>query len=190
MKTSPATSKKAPARLLLQLIAVSLCPCVEAQESEKTWYADGQAAVARNLELRAASSGTAKNVILFVGDGMGVPTVTAARIMEGQFLGGTGEEHTLSFEHFPSVALSKTYATNQQIGESAATMTAMATGVKTKAGLISVNQHAYRSDCNSQEGNELLTFLELAEVRGLSTGVVTTARITHATAAANYAHSI
>lgn len=110
--------------------------------------------------------------------------------MEGQFLGGTGEEHTLSFEHFPSVALSKTYATNQQIGESAATMTAMATGVKTKAGLISVNQHAYRSDCNSQEGNKLLTFLELAEVRGLSSGVVTTALITHATAAANYAHSI
>jgi len=190
MKALPATFKKDPARLLLQLIAVSLCHCVEAQESDKTWYADGQAAVARNLELRAASSGTARNVILFVGDGMGVSTVTAARIMEGQFLGGTGEEHTLSFEHFPSVALSKTYATNQQIGESAATMTAMATGVKTKAGLISVNQHAYRSDCNSQEGNELLTFLELAEVRGLSTGVVTTARITHATAAANYAHSI
>ena len=190
MTASPTTRKKSTARLPLQLIAVALCSCVGAQESEETWYASGQAAVARNLELRAASHGTARNVILFVGDGMGVSTVTAARIMEGQLLGGTGEEHTLSFEQFPNLALSKTYNTNQQIADSAGTMTAMATGVKTKAGVISVNQQAIRGDCQSQSGNHLLTFLERAENHGLATGVVTTARITHATPAANYAHSM
>ena len=105
MTASPATLKKTPARFLMQLIAASLCSCVGAQESEETWYASGQAAVARNMDLRAASSGTARNVILFVGDGMGVSTVTAARIMEGQLLGGTGEEHMLSFEQFPNLAL-------------------------------------------------------------------------------------
>ena len=62
--------------------------------------------MARNLELRAASKRIARNEILFVGDGMGVSTVTAARIMEGQFLGGAGEEHALSFEQFPNFALS------------------------------------------------------------------------------------
>ena len=68
---------------------------VSVHRSLRTWYASGQATVARNMDLRAASSGTARNVILFVGDGMGVSTVTAARIMS-QLLGGTGEEHMLS----------------------------------------------------------------------------------------------
>ena len=56
MTASPATLKKTPARFLLQLIAVSLCSCVGAQESEETWYASGQAAVARNLELQQEAS--------------------------------------------------------------------------------------------------------------------------------------
>jgi alkaline phosphatase len=48
-----------------------------------------------------------KNVILFIGDGMGITTVTAARIMKGQQLGLNGEEHQLSFDKFPDIALSK-----------------------------------------------------------------------------------
>ena len=100
--------------------------------------------MARNLELRAASSGTARNVILFVGDGMGfLPSLQRAS-WKVSFSAGTGEEHMLSFEQFPNLALSKTYNTNQQIADSAGTMTAMATGVKTKAGVISVNQQAIR----------------------------------------------
>ena len=58
----------------------------------------------------------AKNVILFVGDGMGVSTVTAIRILDGQQKGMPGEENVLSFEQFPHVALSKTYELNQQVG--------------------------------------------------------------------------
>ena len=106
----------------------------------------------RNLELRAATNGIARNKILFVGDGMGVSTVTTARIMEGQSLGGAGEEHALSFEQFPNLALSKTYNTNQQIADSAGTMTAMATGVKTKAGVIGVNQQAIRGIAAVNQG--------------------------------------
>ena len=44
---------------------------------------------------------TAKNVILFIGDGMGVSTITAARIFDGQSKGMQGEENELSFERFP-----------------------------------------------------------------------------------------
>lgn len=49
----------------------------------------------------------AKNVIIFIGDGMGMTTVTAARILKGQKQGMTGEEGQLSFDSFESIALSK-----------------------------------------------------------------------------------
>ncbi len=163
---------------------------IVAQDSAQEWFAAGQETVSRNLELRNSrnNDGVARNVILFIGDGMGISTVTAARIFEGQLRGETGEENVLSFENFPSLALSKTYNTNAQVADSAGTMSAMATGIKTKAGLISVNQNVVRGDCGTQTGNQTLTFLERAEMRGLATGVVTTARLTHATPAANYAH--
>jgi alkaline phosphatase len=131
----------------------------------------------------------AKNVILFVGDGMGISTITAARILDGQRKGAPGEENKLSFEHFPNLALVKTYSVNQQTPDSAPTMTAMITGVKTKDGILSVDEDAIRKDHTTVKGNELTTLLELAEDHGLSTGVVSTARITHATPAACYAHA-
>ncbi|HEB56962.1 MAG TPA: alkaline phosphatase [Gammaproteobacteria bacterium] len=157
-------------------------------ESPAKWYADGENAVATAQHMRI-NRHRAKNIILFVGDGMGVSTVTAARILEGQLRGETGEENQLSFEVLPYVAMSKTYNTNQQTPDSAGTMTAMMTGVKSKAGVIAVNQNVYRGDCASSKGNELTTFLEEAEMAGMSTGVVTTARLTHATPAATYAHT-
>lgn len=161
---------------------------VKRAESRDQWYADGQRAVEAAKQLKA-NRGQAKNVILFVGDGMGVSTVTAARILEGQLRGESGEENSLSFERLPFVALSKTYSVNQQTADSAPTMTAIITGVKTDDGVISVDQNVVSGDHTTVKGNELPTFLELAEQAGLSTGVVSTARITHATPAAYYAHS-
>ena len=162
----------------------------QAQQGADEWFAAGRAAVERSVALRdGASAAVAKNVILFVGDGMGVSTVTAARILEGQLRGEPGEENLLFFESFPNVALSRTYNTDAQVPDSAGTMTAMATGVKTRIGLISVSEATVPGDCDSAVGNELQTFLELAEQHGLATGIVSTARLTHATPAANYAHS-
>ena len=162
------------------------------QETPEKWYDSGRQRVERNLSLRQASGEVpiAKNVILFIGDGMGISTVTAARILAGQLEGNTGEEYELFFETFPNLALAKTYNTNAQVPDSAGTMSAIVTGVKTDRGLISVNQYANRGDCNSVEGNIVETFLEKAELKGMSTGVVSTARITHATPAANYSHSM
>lgn len=135
------------------------------------------------------ASGHARSVILFVGDGMGLGTVTAARILEGQQRGESGEENVLAFELLPHVALSKTYNTNQQTPDSAGTMTAMMTGTKTRAGVLSVSAAVPRGDHAAVEGHRLRTLLEEAEERGLSTGVVTTTTVTHATPAAAYAHS-
>lgn len=131
----------------------------------------------------------AKGIILFVGDGMSVPTVTAGRIYAGQKNGQAGEEHQLSFERFPYAGLVKTYNTNQQTPDSAGTMTAMLTGSKTKAGVVSVNTQARRADPESCRGYNLKTLLEQAEDQGWATGIVTTTSVTHATPAAAYAHT-
>jgi alkaline phosphatase len=121
---------------------------------------------------------------------MGITTVTAARILDGQRKGGSGEDNALAFEAFPNVALSKTYSANQQTPDSAPTMTAMVTGVKTDDGLIAVSQRVPRREPRAEvvRAGALRTILEWAEDRGLSTGVVTTTRVTHATPAACYAH--
>jgi len=123
-----------------------------------------------------------------VGDGMGVSTVTAARIYQGQLDGQTGEENSLFFETLPYQGMAKTYNTNQQTPDSAGTMTAIMTGMKSKAGVISVSQNITRGDCSNIIGNTLTTALEHAEEIGMSTGIVSTARLTHATPAATYAH--
>jgi len=159
-------------------------------KTAEQWYEEGASAVEQSHHKRGLGLGKAKNIILFVGDGMGVSTVTAARILEGQRKGGYGEENLLSFEHFPYTALSKTYNTNQQTPDSAGTMTAMMSGIKTKAGVIGVDSTVIRGDCATLEGAQAMTFLEEAEERGLSTGIISTARITHATPAATYAHTV
>jgi alkaline phosphatase len=93
-------------------------------------------------------------------------------------------------EKLPYLALSKTYSANQQTSDSAPTMTAMVTGVKTSDGLLSINQSVARKEPSAAviDANKLTTLLELAEMKGMSTGVISTARLTHATPAANYAH--
>ena len=154
-------------------------------ETPAWWFRDGAAQAAR----RGAMVGKAKNVILFVGDGMSLTTVAAARILEGQRKGGPGEENTLGWETFPATALSKTYNTDSQTPDSAGTMTAMATGVKTRAGVLSIGQQAARGDCAGALAAPLLTLWQLAASQGLATGVVTTTRVTHATPAATFAHS-
>ncbi len=130
-----------------------------------------------------------RGVILFMGDGMGVSTVTAARIFAGQLAGGPGEDHNLSFEGFPHVALVKTYNVDLQVPDSAGTMTAIVTGEKTRAGVLSVSAEVERGDCVAGLAQPLTTLLEQAEAAGFATGIVSTATITHATPGATYAHA-
>lgn len=156
-------------------------------QKQSDWYTESQIAI--QAKLAQSPSTRAKNVILFVGDGMGISTLTASRILEGQLNGLQGEENTLSFEAFPYTAMAKTYNVDAQTPDSAGTMTAMLSGIKTDAGVIGVDEDVERGDCSTVAGNEVITALELAEIKGLSTGVISTARITHATPAAAYAKS-
>ncbi len=161
---------------------------VKRKETPETWKIDGLNAVKNTRRLKFKRK-KAKNVILFIGDGLSISTLTAARILEGQMRGESGEENYLSFERFPFLALSKTYTVNQQTSDSAPTAAAILTGVKTNEGVISVNQNVTRGDFLAVKANSPLTLLELAEINKKSTGVVSTARLTHATPAACYAHS-
>ncbi|MFZ5656162.1 MAG: alkaline phosphatase [Pseudomonadota bacterium] len=161
---------------------------VRAAESPAQWYRDG-AAAARAGAAQRANPRPAKNVILFVGDGMGMSTVSAARILDGQLKGLKGEENALSFERFPYVSLSKTYSVDGQTADSAPTMSAMMTGIKTNQGVIGLTQTARYNDCASSRGQGVATLLEMSEALGLATGVVSTARLTHATPAATFAHT-
>lgn len=156
-------------------------------QRESAWYLQAQTAMQTKPVFQPQAK--AKNIILFVGDGMGVSTITAARILDGQNKGLAGEENRLSFEHFPFTGLAKTYNVDAQTPDSAGTMTAIITGVKTDAGIIAIDEKVERGDCTTVTGNELVSALELAELAGRSTGFVTTTRVTHATPAATYAKS-
>ena len=156
-----------------------------ATDSPEFWKLQGGATVAA-MQQREPRPTPAKNVILFIGDGMGVSTVTAARILEGQLRGEPGEENWLSFERLPYLALVKTYNTNQQVPDSAGTATALLSGAKTRAGVINVDASVPRGAVARPE-QRLTTLFERAEARGLATGIVTTTTLTHATPAAAYA---
>lgn len=186
--------------LILAIAAISACglgwssqafaeDAANVPSSAAEWFAAGRQVASSNKRY-VPSTQKAKNVILFVGDGMGVSTVTAARILEGQQQGRDGEYNRLSFEQLPYLAHSVTASANQQTSDSAPTATAMVTGVKTNDGAISVDQTINRNEPSAEvtAAKSVKTILERAEERGMSTGVVTTARFTHATPAVNYAH--
>ena len=152
-------------------------------------------------EIAARAAGVraerAKNVILFVGDGMGISTITAARIFEAQqrakAAGGTyagfegGEENLLSFERLPRRAMVKTYNSNAQVPDSAGTATAMTTGTKTRIGVLGLLPGQGAEACRTPQKLPK-TLAGIARARGMGVGVVTTTRITHATPAAMFAH--
>lgn len=174
----------------LPLAAQAPQPAAPAPETKEVFMARARAQVEANTRIKPKRR-KARNVILFVGDGMGVSTITAARILEGQQRGLRGEENVLSFERFPYLAHSKTYQANQQVPDSAPTMTAMVTGSKANDGSISIAPNVGLTDfaAAARPENRLRTILEEAESRGLWTGVVSTATITHATPGACYAHT-
>jgi alkaline phosphatase len=184
--------KKVAAAIALTLTfsAVSHADVLPQSQTDSSWYSAAQTKLTtKTAQAQATQATKAKNVILFVGDGMGISTLTAARILQGQRNNQSGEEGYLSFEEFPYSAQVKTYNVDAQTPDSAGTMTAIISGVKTDVGVIGVDEDIERGVCSTVAGNELITATELAEIKGLSTGIISTARITHATPAATYAKS-
>lgn len=125
------------------------------------------------FSISLAAYGGAKNAILFIGDGMGMAQVTAARIFEGNARDGK-----LTLDTFENVAVVRTYCANMMVTDSAAAGTAIATGHKTTFYRVGM----------SPDGEVLETLLESAKKAGKSVGIVTTTGVTHATPASFYAH--
>lgn len=158
------------------------------QETNEQWITMAKEDLERSRQVKPIVS-EAKNIIFFLGDGMGVSTVTAARILKGQLNNKSGEEQILSFEMFPHVALIKTYNQNAQTPDSSGTATALFSGIKTNAGVVGLDARSRRADCSTKNGTELQNILDWSKAAGKSVGMVTTTRITHATPASLYAHS-
>ncbi|KAL9969148.1 hypothetical protein ACROYT_G021324 [Oculina patagonica] len=158
-------------------------------QDNNQWYKDGVQLIRDNLRVRA-NRRTAKNAIVFVGDGMGISTITAARILDGQIKGGSGEENVLSWEEFPWSGQVKTYCVDQQGADSAPSAAAILNGIKTKDGILAMDERAELGFCSTGTADrKAISILSLAEMAGMSTGIVTTTRVTHATPATAYANS-
>ncbi|CAG0921797.1 unnamed protein product [Notodromas monacha] len=134
----------------------------------------------------------AKNVILFVGDGMGLPIITASRIFKGQQAGKPGEETYLNFEKFPHLGLMRTYCVDRQVPDSGCTATALLTGVNGLFMTVGLDAHGKLQDCvRTMRNNQHFptSIMTHAQRAGKRTGIVTTTRVTHATTAAAFAHT-
>ncbi|MFE8711237.1 alkaline phosphatase [Aeromonas allosaccharophila] len=142
-----------------------------------------------------AQAGDAKNVILFIGDGMGPSVLTATRLFK------VGEEGNLEMMKLPRSARIKTFSNDAQTTDSAPSMAAYTTGVKMNNEVIAmssdtkavapgkdVNGNKTVNNCSSDNGKPVPTILELAKAAGKSVGAVTTTELTHATPAATYSH--
>jgi len=146
--------------------------------------------------------GYARNIILFIGDGMNIDSVTGGRIEAGRKVAylnktGCGEEHVQFIESFPITGLSKTYAVDSQTPDSASTATAIFTGIKSpyltvglkgfdKARQISLVVDTTQ-DADKIDDLSIVRQLKKGRETGFKVGLVTNTRFNHATPASAYA---
>ena len=153
-------------------------------------------AAAGTLAGNAHAAGEAKNVIFFLGDGMGPVTVTAK---PGSLV--SPERANLVMQSLPYAARVKTYSLDGQTTDSAPSMAAYMTGVKMRNEVISMSSDTVAYDsagkqyisgenttCPPTNGKAADTLLELAKAKGRAVGAVSTTRVGHATPATTYAH--
>ena len=152
-------------------------------------------ALATGFASQAHAAGEAKNIIFFLGDGMGATTITAARLYKFK------EEGRLHFEKLERTARIKTFSNDAQTTDSAPSMAAYMTGVKMNNEVLSMSAdtlsvapgrdaygNASINNCGPGNGQPVPTILELAKAKGKAVGAVTTTEVTHATPAATYSH--
>ena len=157
-------------KYLLLFGIITLTSCQDGSVIEEAVLIGTETNAAETLEQNLNNK--AKNIILFIGDGMGPNQVALARLSKG------GVNHRLSFENFPVTGIVLNHSAQNLYTDSAAAATAWAAGVKTNNGYLSVDpDHKF-----------LPTIPELLSTKGYLSGLVATSSITHATPAAFYAH--
>lgn len=148
------------------------------------WLKNGGDFVQKQLQ-KHTNRNRAKNIIMFLGDGMSTATLAATRMYMG------GEEKILFFEEFPHLGMAKTYCVDYQVPDSACTSTAYLSGVKANYGTIGVTAKVSLAHCEDGMNPAMHTssIAQWAIQSGKVAGVVTTTRITHASPAGVYAHA-
>lgn len=150
-----------------QLFSQENYKTVSKEDSTKTYLGGSKYAV--KTYSQESKSKKPKNVIMMIGDGMGVAQI---------FAGITANGGHLFLDNFKHIGFSKTQSSDNYITDSAAGGTALSTGQKTYNGAIGVNTDTIA----------IKTILEMAEEKGMATGLVSTSSITHATPASYIAH--
>merc|ERR1719153_776292 len=165
----------------------------EVEETDREWWwKDSQDKLRKEVNMKNIDK-KAKNIVFFLGDGMGVSTLTAARILKGQqdsSLTG-GEQTKLVFEEFPYLGLVRTYCYDATVADSACSATGYLGGVRANANTLGVTANVKEGDCGASnvDTNRVVSILGRAQEGGKSTGVVTTDSLTGASPAGTYAHS-
>lgn len=144
---------------------------IDDERSSMYWMSRAMNFVQEQIN-RVPIENRAKNVILFLGDGMSHPTVAASRVLKG------GEAEQLSFEKFPYTASSVTYCVDAQVADSACSATAYLTGVKGNDGTIGLGARATYGSCQdgSDRGMWTESIASWAMKEGMDAGLVTTTR--------------
>ena len=155
------------AGMAAQLYAQEAYMDAEAEDLEKT-YQGGETYKVKIFPQKFKTE-KPRNIILLIGDGMGVSQV---------FAGLTANQGKLFIENCKHIGFSKTQSADNFITDSAAGGTALSSGVRTYNGAIGVDTDTVA----------VKTILEEAEEKGLATGLVSTSAITHATPASFIAH--
>lgn len=173
---------------ILALLLLAPAAAVAADSATNPQFQAARAALAQKLD-QPPPGHRARNVILFIGDGMGINSVTAGRILAGQNRGLDGASYQLSFETLPYTGLSKTYSADKLVTDSSNGISAIMTGIKTINAATGVDETVIGKDCPSALKARIPTLAERAAQAGLATGVVTTSGITDATPAGAYGHT-
>ncbi|CRK91906.1 CLUMA_CG005526, isoform A [Clunio marinus] len=170
-------------RMKRELPALSFKPS-EIEKDPDFWNNKAGKFLEKQLNKNRLNKKMAKNVIFFLGDGMGISTLMASRMYKG------GEELELSFEQFPYSGLSKTYCVNTQVADSACSATSYLSGVKGNYGTIGLSAAVIQGDCIGQNNtsHHVESLIRKGQRSGMRTGIITNTRITHATPAGTYAN--
>lgn len=169
------------------LLHVFYSCAVFSHKSPKFWINNAKKTLTEKLSYKI-NENKARNMILFLGDGMSIPTITAARFYKLQ---NNEKKDSLSFEKFPYLGLSKTYCADSQIADSACSATAYLGGVKANIETIGVSANVKKNDCVAAKNkeNQVQSIAAWAQSEGLSTGVVTMTTVVDASPAGTYSHT-
>ncbi|GMT24759.1 hypothetical protein PFISCL1PPCAC_16056, partial [Pristionchus fissidentatus] len=173
------------------LLATAVAVGAQYQQSEiQFWNALGHEHLEQKLKWKAPEEKGPKNVIFFLGDGMGLSMVTAGRVIAAEKAGRDYRNQKWAFEKFDFSGILKTSSYDFHTTDSAAGAMALFTGHKVEQNTLG-RLPGFGETCEKGDAAHVNDGIaELALARGMDVGVVSTTRLTDATPASNFAKGV